>query len=261
MRNSKVMAKWRSNKPAKVAFMGYFLPNFIAFCADGGYDAVWIDLEHRAFDAREVQTLLAFCQRYDIDAIVRPATREKALLYRYYEDGASGLIIPHVNDAQTTRDLVRSTKLPPMGDRGVEARGLEANYGLDVTNGHEAFLQHAQDNTYLIVMIETYAGIQAVNEIAQVAGLDGIFLGPLDYTLRVPYHPSDNRISLQEAQKKLREACMTHGKAWGWLGRTTEHLKELVLQHASILVWGTDTVMLHQAVKQTSQDLKDVLGE
>ena len=54
--------------------------------------------------------------------MVRPPTREKAKLYRYLEDGAAGLMIPHVNDAETAAELVNSVKYPPLGDRGLRWR-------------------------------------------------------------------------------------------------------------------------------------------
>ena len=95
MRNSKILAKIRAGRPARIAYLGHFLPRYVAHAAHQGYDGLWIDLEHNAMDTREVQMLLAFTHLYDIDGMVRVPTREKTRLYRYLEDGAAGLMVPH----------------------------------------------------------------------------------------------------------------------------------------------------------------------
>ena len=92
--------------------LGYFLPPFIAHASHLGYDGIWLDLEHRPMDSREVQALLGFFHLYNIDCIVRTPTREKGQLYRYLEDGAAGLIVPHVSDVESARDLVARVKFP-----------------------------------------------------------------------------------------------------------------------------------------------------
>ena len=65
---------------------------------------------------------------HDIDMMVRPSTLEKTKLYRYLEDGAAGLMIPHVSDAEKARALVNAVKFPPLGDRGIDAAGLDSNF-------------------------------------------------------------------------------------------------------------------------------------
>src|SRR5215510_3446391 len=155
MRNSKILAKVRAGKPARLAMMGHFLPGFVAQAAQQGYDGIWLDLEHRAFDTREIQALLAFFHLYDIDCMLRTPTREKGQLYRYLEDGATGLIVPHVSDVQSARELVQKVKFPPVGDRGLEGKGLESNFGLDIPTTRDPLVEHALHETFLMVQIET----------------------------------------------------------------------------------------------------------
>ena len=72
MRKSKVLAKLRKGGFARVCSLGHFLPFFIRHAAQFSFDGIWLDLEHRAMDEREVQSLLAVCHYNDIDSIVRP---------------------------------------------------------------------------------------------------------------------------------------------------------------------------------------------
>ena len=68
---------------------------------------------------------------YDIDCLVRPPTTQRTRLYRFLEDGAAGLMIPFVSDADTAREIVMAAKYPPIGNRGLDGAGLDADFGLD----------------------------------------------------------------------------------------------------------------------------------
>ena len=130
MRTSNVLRKIRSGECARFAALGHYLPFFIRHGAHCGFDAIWLDLEHRAMDQREVQSILALCHQYDIDCMVRASTLERTKLYRYFEDGAAGLLMPLVDDAATARHIARSVKFPPIGNRGLDGAGLDADFGL-----------------------------------------------------------------------------------------------------------------------------------
>jgi len=105
MRKSKTISKWKNRLPAKVCSLQHYIPSFIGHAPHFGFDCIWLDLEHRAFTDREVQSILAQSHQHDIDVMVRPSTLEKSKLYRYLEDGASGLMIPHVSDAKKSTNV------------------------------------------------------------------------------------------------------------------------------------------------------------
>ena len=138
MRTSNVLQKIRSGECARFAALGHYLPFFIRHGAHCGFDAIWLDLEHRAMDQREVQSILALCHQYDIDCMVRASTLERTKLYRYFEDGAAGLLMPLVDDAATARHIARSVKFPPIGNRGLDGAGLDADFGLGASGFVEA---------------------------------------------------------------------------------------------------------------------------
>ena len=93
MRQSKTMAKLRAGKPVRMCALGHFIPSYIRHAAHAGFDCIWLDTEHRAFERRELQALLAMFHLFDIDCMVRADTKQKTRLYRYLEDGASGLMM------------------------------------------------------------------------------------------------------------------------------------------------------------------------
>jgi 2-keto-3-deoxy-L-rhamnonate aldolase RhmA len=259
MRNSKILAKIRAGKAAKLAMMGHFMPPFVAYAAHFGYDGIWLDLEHRPLDAREIQALLAFFHLYDIDCLIRPATREKAPLYRYYEDGAAGLVVPHVSTPDEARDLVRKVKFPPVGDRGIEGNGLETNFGLDIAMYRSELTEHALRETFLLVQIETPEGLANVDEIASVPGVDGLYIGPGDMGVRMRLLPESERVSTDELMRRVAEACRKHEKAWGYFAATADDLPKQVELGAQLVLWGFDLRLLKDAFTQASRELDEAL--
>ena len=181
MRKSRTLAKLRNNQPARICSLGHFIPSFVRHAAHFGYDCIWLDLEHRAMSEREVQALLAYFHLADIDCMLRSPTLEKTRLYRYLEDGAAGLMIPHVSTREKAESLVQAVKFPPIGDRGIDAAGWDSDFRLQ---GDDGYTDLANQETFLVVQIETPEAVRNVDEIAAVEGVDGLFVGPGDLGLR-----------------------------------------------------------------------------
>ncbi|NNE91372.1 MAG: 4-hydroxy-2-oxovalerate aldolase [Verrucomicrobiales bacterium] len=211
MRNSKVIAKWREGKTAKMATMGLFNPAMIAQAAEQGYDAIWLDNEHRAMAKREIQALMAFFRVYDIDCMLRPHTFEKTSLYRFLEDGATGLMIPHVSTVEKAELLVDAVKFPPIGDRGLDAAGFDSDFQRYDADEYVAW---ANRETFLVVQIETPQAVENVDSIAAVEGVDCLFLGPGDLGLRYRQMGDSDGSMLEAAYEKVAEAAKKHGKQW-----------------------------------------------
>lgn len=233
MRYSKTLARIRNHQTVRMCCLGHYIPFYVKHAAHCGFDCIWLDLEHRNWSDRDVQALLTQSHLHDIDIMVRPATIEKTGLYRYLEDGAAGLMIPHVNTAERAQSLVQAVKYPPLGDRGLDGAGLDADYYLAETG---AFVKHANHETFLVVQIETPQAVQNADEIAAVAGVDGIFIGPGDLGLRLNLDPSN--LPLEAAIEHVAGACRRHGKAWGMPVGTPDLLKQRQKQGGQLLNHG-----------------------
>ena len=250
MRKSKTLSKWNSRLPAKLCCLQHYIPSFIAHAAHFGFDCIWLDLEHRAFTDREVQSILAQSHQHDIDVMVRPSTLEKSKLYRYMEDGASGLMIPHVSDAKKAQTLVDYVKFPPLGDRGIDGAGLDSNFminaGLEYTEG-------ANQETFLVVQIETPEAVLNVDEIAAVEGVDCLFVGTGDLGLRI--NKLNSKINLEESIKKVVEATQKYDKVWSRPVSGEEDILSILKQNSLFIPHGGDFIMLMNGLKQHSAEL------
>lgn len=259
MRKSKVLAKWRNNEFARFCGMGHVLPFFIRYAAHYKFDGIWLDLEHRNMDDREVQHLQALCHLFDIDCMIRTPTLERTRLYRYLEDGAAGLMFPFVSDAQTARDIVASTRFPPLGNRGLDGAGLDCNFGIDSWKPNSTYIEDANRETFIVAQIETPEAVANVAEIAAVDGIDALFVGPGDLGLRLNADPSLT-MSIDDAVAQVAEAAHQHGKVWARTASSIEDVDKYRKQGAQMVPWGGDFALMN-VLKTASEELDGILSE
>jgi len=256
MRSSKTIAKLKAGKPVRMCALGHFIPPFIRHAAEFGFDCIWLDNEHRAMEARELQALLAFFHLFDVDCMLRPRTIEKTPLYRYLEDGATGLMIPHVSTVEKAEALVQATKFPPLGDRGLDAAGLDSDF---IIQGGPDYPAQANAETFLVVQIETTQAIANLDAIAAVEGVDGLFLGPGDLGLRLRHE--DVGYDLDEATRRVAAAAKTHGKAWGRPAGNEDQLRQFRDLGAQLLAYGGDFGAFYGMLQEKSATLDEVYGD
>lgn len=240
MRKSKVLAKLRSGGFARVCSLGHFLPFFIRYAAQFNFDGIWLDLEHRAMDEREVQSLLAVCHYNDIDSIVRPPTLVRTPLCRYLEDGATGFMIPFASDASTALQVASAVKFPPLGNRGLDGAGLDGGYGLDAWQSLSDYTREANRETFILAQIETPEAVNNLDEIAAVPGIDCLFVGPADLALRLDTVPEFKGMTFDGAVEKVARTAREHGKSWGIAPATLGDITRYSGMGAQIAPWGGD---------------------
>ena len=231
MRRSNTLEKLRSGRCARVCGMGHYLPFYIRYAAHFRFDAIWLDLEHRAMSQREVQSILAMCQQHDIDCMVRAPTQGRTRLYRFLEDGATGFMIPFVANADIARHIVEAVKFPPQGNRGLDGAGLDADFGIEAWKSDSTYLEDANQQTFVVGQIETAEALDELDDIAAVPGLDVLFVGPADLGLRL-----GEGGDLDAAVQAVADAASRHGKAWGIAGGTPEQLSRYRQMGAQMLV-------------------------
>jgi 2-keto-3-deoxy-L-rhamnonate aldolase RhmA len=259
MRTSKMLQKFRSGGFARVCGLGHYLPFYVRYAAHFGYDGIWFDLEHRAFDTREVQSVLAMCRQYDIDCMVRPPTRQHTQLYRYLEDGAAGFLVPLVSDAQTAADLVQSIKYPPLGNRGLDGAELAADFGIDAWKPNSTYIEDANRETFIITQVETLQAVANAEEMASIPGIDGLFIGPGDLNLRIANGPAGHGMTLDKAIETVAAAATKHGKIWGITAGSLEQIQRYRSMGAQMVPWGGDFA-LRTVLENCSKDLDQVPG-
>ncbi|WP_280400478.1 HpcH/HpaI aldolase family protein [Nocardia carnea] len=142
-----------------------------------GFDYVLIDCEHGPADLIPLRQHIAAAQVHGMEVLVRVGQNEPALIQRVLDHGATGIVVPHVDDAAQAAAAVHAARYPPVGDRGFATYGRAGRYGTASAADH---LAADAAGTLVIAMIESEAGCRNVGEIAATPGLDGIMAGPAD---------------------------------------------------------------------------------
>jgi 2-keto-3-deoxy-L-rhamnonate aldolase RhmA len=258
VRKSKVLAKLRSGQFARFCATGHFLPFFVHYAAHFGYDGIWLDLEHRTMNDREVQAILAACYYNDIDCMVRPQTIGRSHLYHYLEDGAAGFMVPFVSTPAIARQVVEAIKFPPLGNRGVDGAGLDGSYGVEAWRPNTTYFDDANRETFFVAQIETLEAVENVEAIAAVPGVDCILIGPGDLGLRL--RASGSTMTIPDVVERVAAAARQNGVAWGITAGSLEDLTRYRKLGAQIVPWGGDFALMN-VLRRCSEELDGVLAE
>ncbi|MBM3855975.1 MAG: 4-hydroxy-2-oxovalerate aldolase [Verrucomicrobia bacterium] len=258
MRPSLIRARLRQGKAARILCLYYPTAMTPAHAAQAGFDAIWLDAEHSTWDRRELQRTIALHHLANIDCIVRTGSRNPAELYHLLEDGATGLMIPHVNSAEDAAGLVCAVKFPPLGQRGLDGAGLDNNFYLAGTAGYPAA---ANAETFLMVQIETPEAVAAIDRIAAVPGVDGLFLGPGDLSLRLECPLDWDNPRILAADDAVAAAAARHGLAWGRPAGTAEDIATLARKGARLIAHGSDFGAIMRMLPAFARTVKEGLGE
>lgn len=193
--------------------------------ASTGFDWLLIDLEHGSGTVADLRGQLLAAATRGVPAVVRVPSTDMDLVKFAMDSGAAGIMFPYIGSAAEAAQAVASVKYPPQGQRGVAGNIRAARFGPD---WREYFLA-ANAASLVVVQIETPEAVAFSAEIAQVPGVDVLFVGPLDLSVNLDC-PGDFRHELViQAMKDVITACRQHGKTPGILSRP-----ELVAQHLSL---------------------------
>ena len=157
---------------------------------DTGIDFLWIDTEHRPFDTAAVPWVPIICRQKGCVPLLRVAGLDPQLIKKALDIGASAIMVPQINNAAEARRAVQYAKYPPQGTRGVSPL-----WPLFMDVPYDQYLPAANGETCVVVQIESPEGIENLEAIAAVDGVDVVFAGPLDLSASLGHigqtsHPS-----------------------------------------------------------------------
>jgi 2-keto-3-deoxy-L-rhamnonate aldolase RhmA len=185
----------------------------LAAAAD--HDWLFIDMEHGAHSVHEATQLCIAALPSGITPIVRIAAGALDEGTRALDNGALGVIVPHVDTAERAREIAHAFRYPPLGHRSWG--GPPAAYGFVAPGNAEA--QAALNDAVLVVaMIESPEAVANAGEIAAVDGIDALLIGTSDLTAEMGISGQISHPRVAEAYESVAAACRAHGKALGMGG-------------------------------------------
>ena len=216
-------------------------------CAGSGIDWVLLDQEHAPNDLRTtLEQLQALAGYPDVDVLVRPPSADPVVIKRLLDIGAQNIIVPMIDDADEAGAAVAATRYPPAGIRGVGSALARASRWNRISD----YLSTADSSVSLTVQVETVAGLTHLGDIADVDGVDAVFIGPADLAasmgkLGQPEHPD-----VVSAIEAALATIVAHGKSAGVNAFNEKIARRYVDAGASFVLVGADVALLARGAEQ-----------
>jgi len=206
--------------------------------AHSGFDWVLIDTEHSPNELPDVQVQLDAIATGPAEPIVRPAWNDTVLIKRFLDIGARTLLLPYVQSAAEAQRGVAATRYPPQGIRGVSGCTRANRYGR-VSD----YFTRVHDELCVLVQLETRHALGALEDIAAVDGVDGIFIGPNDLAADMGHLGDSRHPDVWRAIEDAATRILRCGKAPGILVGEADGQRCLDLGFTFVAV-GSDLVTL-----------------
>ena len=220
--------------------------------ADAGAEFVIFDMEHTGWSEETIRKLIATTPLSKLIPMVRIPTTQYHFVARLLDIGAMGIMVPMVESPDQARRIVEYAKYPPLGRRGAAFGLSHDDYrGGDIVST----MKSANQEQLLIAQIETRQGLETVDEIAAVPGIDVLWIGHFDLSnsLGIPGqfdHPDFGR-----AVDRVLEACLSHEKIAGFMVAAVEDGKTMLSRGFRMIAYGGDLWIYQDALRQALVDL------
>jgi 4-hydroxy-2-oxoheptanedioate aldolase len=223
--------------------------------AGAGFDWLVIDMEHSANDLPEVLQHLRACEGGTAEPVVRLQWNDPVIVKRLLDIGARTLLMPFVQSADEARRAVESTRYPPKGFRGV-AGVTRANRFGRVPD----YFARVESEICVLVQIETRKAAAAVDDIANVEGIDGLFVGPADLSADFGSPNNWNRPDIWEAILHVGARAQKAGKAAGFLSGKEEDCRKVLAGGFRFVAVGSDIGLVARGSDALVKTYSDVKG-
>ncbi|WP_068089029.1 HpcH/HpaI aldolase family protein [Polycladidibacter stylochi] len=180
----------------------------VEIAAEMGFPMAVIDLEHTVISLETAQKQMMAMKGTSMKPFVRLPERSTGLTKRVLDMGASGLLLPYVESVEEVKQAIEDMKYPPEGKRGLSAYISRCgNYGMNA----KAYVEKWRDTGFLMVMIESQKGLDIVEELAALDGVDGILFGTNDFALDCGVSGEADPV-VEAAFERISAATAAHGK-------------------------------------------------
>ncbi|MFY0661566.1 MAG: HpcH/HpaI aldolase/citrate lyase family protein [Shimia sp.] len=219
--------------------------------AGAGYDWLLLDMEHGAGELPDVQAQLQVIKGYDSTAIVRPDWTDPVKIKRLMDMGAPGLLFPMVQNAEEAAAAVAATRYPPKGIRGYGGTTRATSFGR-----HKDYTATVDEQTAVLVQVESLQALENVEAIATTEGVDGVFFGPADIAADMGYLGNAMH---DEVWAKILPAAMrliSKKTPVGTLVRDVAFARRLLGAGFTFVACGSDAGLLAKAADTLLEDMK-----
>jgi len=232
-------------------------PGIARLLASTGIDFVVYDMEHSGFGIETIRNLVAQSRPLDLAALVRPAAGETHLIGPVLDVGAGGIIVPRVETASDAAKVVESCRYYPEGRRGAAFSIAHDDFlPGDVANKTKA----ANESMLCGLLIETARGVENIDAILAVPGVDLIWVGHLDLSLSMGIPGQFTNPRFKEAISRIVQACESNRMPAAILANDANQALEYIRQGFRCVGYSGDVWLLQRALSEGVQAIRSVLA-
>lgn len=203
--------RMNTGEPVYGTFVTTTDPAMVELVALAGFDYAIIECEHAAISLETMQHHLRAAQARGIGSLVRVPVNAEHEILRVLESGADGVFVPHVASKEDAELAVRAARYAPQGGRGIYDNTRAGDYSAHGLPGYYEYTQKQNEQVVLVLLIEDKEGVEAIEEIAAVPGIDVIIFGPADLTYSMGLYGSVGHPDIGAAMERVRAACKANG--------------------------------------------------
>lgn len=248
---------FRKRLLAGESLIGCFLntgsPIAAEICALAGFDWLLIDLEHGSATESDLPPQLQAIAVTGATPLVRVEANERPRFTKGLDLGAEGIMVPRIDGAEAALQAVSYLHYAPAGTRGVALLNRAAAYGARGRELVETFNERAVG----VIQIEHPQAVAEVDQIASIAGVDCLFVGPADLTHALGIFLETEHPAYRAAVEAVRTAAERHGKATGVLVRTAEELRSYRALGFTLIAFGSDTSFVAGGARSAVEAARD----
>lgn len=203
------------------AFLQTASPVAAEILAGSGFDWLIVDLEHAPGDFGNLLAQLQAMSGSRSVPFARAPWNDAVAIKRILDTGVMGVLVPYVNTREEAEAAVAACKYPPQGIRGVAGSPRAAGYGRNA----KAYLSAANEQTIVIVAVETGQAVDNLEVILAVDGIDGIFIGPMDLASSLGYLGDPSVPHVKEVIAGIERKVLASGKFLGTVATTWDQAR------------------------------------
>lgn len=228
-------------------------PEVARMLSAAGFDYIFIDTEHGAFNHESVTNIIRAGRSRDLTCIVRVPDNAYHLIARTLDLGAHGIMVPRTETKEQVENMVQAAKYPPWGRRGFGVRPIITDYEL---SGAKEQIDFLNEDTIVIAQIESKQAIDDIDDLLSVKGVDVALIGPNDLSISLGVPGDHMHESMIEAIQKVVDACKKRGIASGIHVRDMSVLQFWMERGMNFITCDTDIGLLITAAMQAVSTLK-----
>ena len=237
------------------AFVASCSPTNVEILGMNGVDFVILDMEHSPLGLETMVDMIRAAEAYNMVALTRVYTIETKLMRRILDVGAHGLLVPMVNTVEEAQYIIDAVKFPPVGKRGMNS-GRGPRWGC-----YDHYIEEANGALFTMFQCETREGLENIEKIAALDGLDAVFIGTGDLSLDMG-HPGDLKSpEVSSAINKILRVCLENDIIPGIVCGSPEEAAARVKQGFRIVTYMNDLGLFRKVTGAQLQQIHSLCSE